>query len=486
MTTDLLTPVEHTPERPEVVPSVSTRTLPLVIAAAAVPSILYVVFVAHFGRNAIYWDDWSLVPIVDGALHHHIDFSQLWAQHNENRLLVPYLLVAGIGSLSHLDTRDVLFASAALFVATFALLLCTYRGYAGRIMTPLQTLLLGCVWFSVADTENALWAFQIAWYLVLLCLVAMLLALSRPTVSLWLLGAAGALAVVASFSSLQGLILWPVGLLCILWRIRTRRRLIVSVALWVAAAGVTAAVYFHRFNFSATGGGKSGYALHHLSASGWYLLALVGNAFPTTAGHFGLHEVIGAVLLVMALLCLVRTARTWRNEGSVPLPAALIIFGLLFDATTTAGRASFGVAEALSARYTMANLLIVVAVAITVFALPGDRPAHRRQGLLPSATSVVGVGVVCLLLAQIVVSTDSGLQAASAWTKRMDAGDTVMVNLDRIPEPERSELFDWYIYPSFTGATGVGWVHMVKSDPLGEMGSGTAAQYRARALPGAP
>ena len=97
-----------------------------VVAVAAMLSILYLIFIAHFGRNGIYWDDWTLVPIVDNALRHHVDFSQLWQQHNENRMLFPYLLTAVIGILTKLNALAILYASAAMFVFSFALLLSAY------------------------------------------------------------------------------------------------------------------------------------------------------------------------------------------------------------------------------------------------------------------------------------------------------------------------------------------------------------------------
>ena len=42
-----------------------------VAAAAAIPALLYLLYVYHYSVNAPYIDDWSVMPIVDSALHGH-------------------------------------------------------------------------------------------------------------------------------------------------------------------------------------------------------------------------------------------------------------------------------------------------------------------------------------------------------------------------------------------------------------------------------
>jgi hypothetical protein len=470
------------PDHREVLPRAGRAK---VVAAAAAPIVLYLVFVNHFGRNGITWDDWSFVPIVDAAIHHHLSFGQLWQQHNENRLLFPYVLVAVLGGLTNLNTMAVVYLDAGLFIGSFILLLGAFRHYAGRSIKPVETLLLGLLWFSIVDTENALWAFQIAWYVVLLCLMAMLYLLGRPRLSTVHLGGALAIAVVATYSSIQGLILWPIGLIAVLWCVRDRRRPVVASA-WVTASVVTTFLYFRGFDFSpkATGGGSSGYALHHVLPTLAFVLALIGNVFPTSGPRAGLHEVIGAVILVGALGIVVGSIRSVRRSATLPLPLLLVVFALLFDLSIAAGRVSFGIGRADAPRYTMANLLILVALAIYVFSLPRTRPA---EGGSPFAarTVLIGTGLVLVILGQVALSTAVGLPAASAWTKRIEAGDAIVVHLYSIPQPNRTLLFGGYVFPSLAYATNAHWVQMVHRDHLGELAPATAAQYR-HATPPSP
>ena len=70
--------------------STRLRTSGVVVAMVAVPA-LYLVFVIHFWMNALYADEWSVVPLLNAALHGHLSLSALWAQHNENRMLFSQL-----------------------------------------------------------------------------------------------------------------------------------------------------------------------------------------------------------------------------------------------------------------------------------------------------------------------------------------------------------------------------------------------------------
>ena len=62
------------------------------LAAGLAPPALYFLFVAHYGVNFIYWDEWAVVPLINAELHGSLTFTMLWAQHNENRMLLPNVL----------------------------------------------------------------------------------------------------------------------------------------------------------------------------------------------------------------------------------------------------------------------------------------------------------------------------------------------------------------------------------------------------------
>ena len=174
-----------------------------------------------------------------------------------------------------------------IFIVSFFLLLDLYRSYRARTLGPLSVLALGLVWLSLADFGNALWAYQLAWYLVLFFLISMmwsLLVLRRTSITF----ALACLAAVAGwYSSLQGLLLWPIGLLCLWWTLRERRhdwrdRASVEIIVWLLLGAVTTGIYFLGYVSSRTPGYPTA-ALSRPLELGKFILVTGGTWFRSGA-----------------------------------------------------------------------------------------------------------------------------------------------------------------------------------------------------------
>ena len=87
-----------------------------------------------------------------------------------------------------------------------------------------------------------------AWYLVMAALAVALFLLDGPVVNWLVLAGAIAAAVVGSFSSLQGLLIWPAGLMLLYCRQR-QRTLVVA---WILSAAASVALYLYHFKSGAT------------------------------------------------------------------------------------------------------------------------------------------------------------------------------------------------------------------------------------------
>lgn len=215
----------------------------LTVAGFALPALAYFAFVHHYALNVPVNDQWSDVLLVEKAFSGHLSLGDLWAQHNENRILVPNLIVLLLAYTTHLDIVTEEYVSAVLLAGSVFLIIRTHRR-----RSPGTPLIWYCpvaiLMFSWAQFENALWGFQLAWYVVLICLAGTLAVLDREQVHGTSLAIAAAIAVVGSFSSLQGLIIWPAGLLLLLYRRRPGKML----AAWAITAVATTALYFYNYN----------------------------------------------------------------------------------------------------------------------------------------------------------------------------------------------------------------------------------------------
>jgi hypothetical protein len=450
------------------------------VAIALGLPILYGVFIAHFGVNVPFWDEWDSMPIIHAAIHGHLTWSLLWTQHNENRMLFPNLAFCLFGVAGHYNVKAILCFDAALLSFGWALLLGTFRSYAGRWPGPLATLLLGAVWFSLADHENALWAFQLAWYLVLFCLMAMTFCLARRRLSRFYLLIAVAVAVVASFSSLQGLFLWPAGLISLLWRIRDRRQRVIAGVLWIAAGAATTIFYFWRFDFrpESTGGGSESIAIQHPFETVRFFLAVAGNVFPTddTSAGIYIQEVVGTLLCVIAVYVVHRSWLGRSRNHFASFPISLVLFAFIFDASIAVGRVSLSVATSQASRYTMPNLVLLIAILACVFR--GDLPRRRGlwMGVASSNAHQIARGLIAvLLMVQIVASTQAGLDSAAVSLARGEVAARTLANLPKIPVADRIRLESQFVYPWVAPLQG--FLLIAEQDHLSVFAPSVRAQY---------
>lgn len=226
-----------------------------------------------------------------------------------------------------------MFFSAAAFIASYAGLLILVRHYLGKRLTPIPVLLIGVIWFSLADVENALWAFQVSWFLTVsffvMTLVALLVPNNRRT--LWF-AVAVLLACSASLTTVQGFLCWPVGAICLLWSQRSAGRVRPEITVWLGAVIVTVALYLPGYNFGEgntcipQASCSTAVLLHHPLTALGYFFALIGNVVPGGVGTGGTGNgvarfvVVGVALFAVAVFVLFQS---WRHRASTehpPLP----------------------------------------------------------------------------------------------------------------------------------------------------------------------
>jgi len=426
----------------------------LLVVAAGVPALLYLVYVYHYAVNVPNADDWNVIHLAAAGIAHHLTLGQLWAQYGDTRLFVGFLIFVAFGVFDHLNEKSIILCSASVFVASFVLVLVLFRSYLGRSLSFLPVFSVGIIWFSLADVDNAFWSFQLPWYFVVLAFVTMAcsLLLPRRHRNLWF-GLGVLAAVAASFAEVQGFVVWPIGLICLLWSGRWRRRAHFETAIWVLATGLTVAFYLHRFVFAADtkicvldGGTKSScslsFGLHHPLQLARFFVVLVGNMVPTVPGRYVVvHELLGTVICIVAASIVVVSVRE-RRLPTNPLPTLLIVFALLFDLMLALSRMGEGLTAASLDRYTMPNIIMLVGIVVFGWAhVPSFGHIHRRLDgvrwlqLVGSLVLAVFVVVQCTVATQFGITNARQLRAANERVAR------VVVNLDRLPAAERACYF---------------------------------------------
>ncbi len=377
------------PERPE--PRVIDRLHPRVVLALtvigfAVPIGVYFWAVAHYGVNVFVADQLHDVTTIQASQGHLVPWQALWAQWTENRMLFPNIIVLVLAHTTQFNIHSELFLSAVMVLGSLVLLV-----WAHKRRVPDTPWLYYCpvalLTFSLVQYENTFIGFQMAWFLVLLCLAASIALVDRTKLGWPTLVGAIAVTVVGSLSSVQGLFIWLVGL----FLLYHRRRQWPQIVVWLGAGAVTVAIFFYRFDTS-NGLPSRGYAVGHLWSSVKAFLFSIGDVLGVTVPLLN-HTlarpttpviVFGAITVVLAVIVIALYGIRRDDSGAGPIGVALVGFGLLFAASTTEGRASLGYAGAAASRYTTYDLLILTGIYLALLVRP------LAWGKHPSSAALVG------------------------------------------------------------------------------------------------
>lgn len=371
--------------------------LPAVICAAM--GVVYLWFVHSDAVNVPFDDEWHMVTLLASVHRGQLSLNMLWAQHNENRMLFACLLLLVLELNSRFNTTVEMYVSATLLLAGVAGIWLMHRrtGSGGPwMMVPAALVLLSLAQFTVS-----LQGFAIAIYMVIAGFVVAVWLLEGSAKTGWLLGLAVLAAVVASYSSIQGLAIWPAGIAFLVIRGRSRR----EVLIWTGAGLVTSAVYLVGFDWSSVGGGGFRAAISHPVTSLRYLALLVGSVVP----HSSVLHLDQASLSALGIVVLLAVAGVylayWRMRPApeMGLALAMITLGLVVDIVNTVGRAGEGVGYASSGRYVVFNLWLLGGLWLSA----GCIWNHLRRRRASPSFALVGVGILVAL--QIILSLHAGL-----------------------------------------------------------------------------
>ena len=269
----------------------------LTLIGFALPITSYFWVILHYGVNVPYQDGWNDLTVIHQCYSHLFTCGALWTQHNENRILFPNLIVVILAHTTQFNIRVEEFLSGLMLVTATFLLIHAHKRRSPDVpwLYYCPVVILAC---SLVQYGATLWGFQLAWYLVLLALALVVVILDRDDLRVFTLAIAISAGVIGSFSSLQGLLIWPVGGVLILYRRRARP----IVTAWIIAACLTTALYFYNLNLKA--GALPSSLTHHSISPILFAIFAIGDVIGVPIKPGGSNVVIfllGLAIVVLAL-----------------------------------------------------------------------------------------------------------------------------------------------------------------------------------------
>jgi hypothetical protein len=397
----------------------------------------YCLYITVYGVTAIYWDEWNLVPIVANSISGHLTFAQLWGLHNENRIFFPNLLSIVIARTFSWNDLAFYFVSASLLLGVFVVIVAAFwpnlrRGALWWLPVPFLV-------FTLAQSENTLWAFQMAWYLELFCVVASLALLSARRVRHLYMAVALATGFIASYSSFAGLLVWPAGLLLLCapgrsWRQRSA---------WAGAGILAVILYFLGTSPQGLGARPLSAYAHNVSTTLKAFFVSVGSVIPNV--NVGLSGspaylfagLVGLTISTLAVVVVLTWLRDGRPNGPRAFAVALIVIGFGFNVVLIPSRLYDALAGGTPSRYVTFNVMLLLGIYAAIVLRCDDSSKPRNTTL-----TLRGL-VIMIVLLQITIGTFVGIADGASTRQTRTTSADVLVNILSAPD----NLAEPYLFP---------------------------------------
>ncbi|MCA9523241.1 MAG: hypothetical protein KC609_19830 [Myxococcales bacterium] len=367
----------------------SLRVVPFLFWA--LPVVIGLVYIARYAVNVPVGEDWRFVGTLERYLTGHLEWSELWRPDGQDGALVR-LVMLWLARLTHYDTRAMmalsLLCGATGLGAVLVVLRQNMKDLRAWFFVPLPFLML-----SLQQHGNLLDASRLGTMLTQMFAVLTVAALHRASGPIELrfrgiaFGFALLCAVCASLSTLEGVLLWPVGMLQLALSATERRLKWVGVALWSVVGLLTCIGYARGYPLDSLWASASVVLRQPLQPLLWSLTA-VGHVL--VDGRVA-ALVVGIAIIALAVLVFVAVARHGaRRTQSAWI--ALFAFSVAATLLSALGPAGVELEKSLASTQVSLSLLSVV----SLFAISAGLWLEHR-------TRLPQIGIL-LLWALIVVS----------------------------------------------------------------------------------
>jgi hypothetical protein len=370
-----------------------------VLLPCLIYTIFYVVRAIKFDYSPVpIWDSWRSVQYLDRLLA--FDLRHFWVQHNEHRIVFPELVYALDYILFRGEQLLPFACNVVCQLVQLALLWWVLMRLKDMPMVFRLTLGFSCTLFmlSAMHVQGFLGTFELQWYMSNLAAVLAFVFLTQAerTGRLAMLAASIGAAVVATYTTGNGMMVWPV-LVGMSVLLRLPRARIAAVAI---AGALSIGAYFIGYSFVSQG--RATLLLTHPLYALWFVCVFVGAPLSYISVQLGgVAGLTGLLLVAFALFIAIRRRRP--GDAVLVVTAGFCLYAASSALMIAYGRMnpnSPGVGEALAARYVSVPLSYCASLAILIGWLVIQLPRGRMFALHFSAATLTVMILVTVMVRQ--------------------------------------------------------------------------------------
>lgn len=428
-----------------------SRHGPLVLTLVPLAWLIWVV--GKYSVEVPCQDQWELVPLLEKMFQGGLTFHDLWAQHNEHRILFPQIIMLGLARLTGWNIRCEMAVNVLLAAGIFAVLVRQVNKTArklGMAGLPWAMPALSLIVFSIAQYQNWLWGWQIQMLLNLLAVLGGIVVLAGEPFGWRRFAVAALLGVVASGSFANGVLFWPIGLLILLVVTTGGRQRFAATAGWLLIGALTVGACFHHYRkpedhppcdllFQQ----PLDYAAYVLKYLGNICAQYVGGDTPTD-GDIALASGFGGIVAMgwAAGMLLRRKIADFRTL----LPCfAMSLYSVVTALVTGVGRLGLGSNQAIYSRY--CTMVVPFWASLVIFlvllAKGGGQTADHGSGSVPRGQRPssmgcprVARGLLMAVITFLFLGSSFAIVGVKQWSFVQACGRKSLLNLAANPGGE--------------------------------------------------
>jgi hypothetical protein len=378
----------------------------IVNIAIILPIIFTFYYVYNYGLTIPYWDQWALVPLLEKMHNHSLTVADLWAQHNEHRIIFPQIVMLFLARLSNWNIFVELCTNMVLGVLILLFLLSILHNTI-KPTSPFLKILISMMVFSMVQRENWEWGWQISMFLsVLGCVIAIWAANKWQGKTIGLIVVILA-AILSSYSFNSGLLTWPAVLFVFLLQKKWKLKHIIILVLSCIA---TTSLYYYNYTKPA----------NHPSVLFFMSNPLIYTKYVITylGASLGWHNPAYCIAVTTTSLFLISLAifNLWRFDKQklqeLTPWLALALYACMAACATGVGRAGFGWQQPLSSRYTTISLFLPLCALVLL--RHSIRLNHKMKGKL--LKNIIFIIIIFMFIVSYIPSYRYGVYSMKVFT----------------------------------------------------------------------
>jgi hypothetical protein len=355
-----------------------------------------IVFITIWGIDFPYMDQWEAVLFLEKLENHTLSFQDLFAQHNEHRILFPKFIMIVGAYFTNWNIVFELWINILLGILLYGVVAKNLKPILASPTITHQSVLIAIISllvFSFSQYENWRWGWQIQIFLNVLMVCLGIDFLSKSAVSVKYFMAAIIAGGVATYSFANGILFWAVGLVVLYFSPLQNTRKITYLTVWGIFSTILAWIYFqnyHRPEEHPVPILSLDYLLNYIA----FVLAYLGNPiFESDANASFIFGIVGVLIYAYGWYRIY----TLKQFNKTPYTIFFYwsLYTLMSAGVTALGRTGLGLPSASASRYVTICNFFWINNFIMLFTLLHDSfgHTHRQKYYLKGLIWILGLVV---------------------------------------------------------------------------------------------